>query len=189
MEAEHESSHGRTEEEDDLLRQSIKRVREESVGPPVINEEGRISEIQNMSFEDRLLGFSSTQVEYDIDDEILEDDEGDMDSEDDLYCPTIRVTKKEKRRLRKPWRLSLIINLMGRLIGYKTLLQKITVLWRPKASLDLVAMDNGFFLMKFSSVDDCEFAKCGGPWLIFDHYLTVRPRRPNFDTKQDELNG
>ena len=60
-------------------------------------------------------------------------------------------------------------------------------MWRPKASLDLVAMDNGFFLVKFSSVDDCEFVKCGGPWLIFDHYLTVCPWRPNFDTEQDEL--
>ena len=122
MESEHESSHGRTEEEDDLLRRSVKRVREESVGPPVMNEEGRIPEIQNMSFRDRLLRFSSTQVEDDIDDEISEDEEGDMDSEDDIHCPTVRVTKEEKRRYRKPWRLSLIIKLMGRRIGYRTLL-------------------------------------------------------------------
>ena len=32
-----------------------------------------------------------------------------------------------------------------------------------------------------------KFAKYGGPWLIFNHYLTLRPWWPNFDTDKDDL--
>ena len=32
-------------------------------------------------------------------------------------------------------------------------------------------VDNGYFLARFSSVEDYEYAKYGGPWLIFNHYL------------------
>ena len=41
--------------------------------------------------------------------------------------------------------------------------------------------------MKFSAVDDYNFAKYGGPWLIYNHYLTVRPWQQNFDTGQENL--
>ena len=41
-------------------------------------------------------------------------------------------------------------------------------------NLTLVATDNGFFLIKFSSEYDYEYAMLGGPWMIFNHYLTVR---------------
>ena len=34
-------------------------------------------------------------------------------------------------------------------------------------------VDNGYFLAKFSSVEDYEYAKYGGPWLIFNHYLML----------------
>ena len=75
-----------------------------------------------MTFRDRLIGFSPTQVEDDPYDGISEDDKGDRALEDDIYCPILKVTNEEKRRLPKPWRHSLIIKLMGRPIGYKTLL-------------------------------------------------------------------
>ena len=38
-----------------------------------------------------------------------------------------------------------------------------------------------------SSKEDYEFAKYGGSWLIFNHYLIVRPWRPKFDIDQDDL--
>ena len=50
-----------------------------------------------------------------------------------------------------------------------------------------MAIDNGFFLAKFSSVDDYEHVKYDGPWQIFNHYLTVRQWQPNFDPAQDSL--
>ena len=67
----------------------------------------------------------------------------------------------------------LIIKLIGRFVGYKTLFQKVTSLWKSKATIDLVEMDNGFFLVKFAVIEDYDFAKYSGSWMIFNHDHTV----------------
>ena len=109
-----------------------------------------------------------------------------MEEDQDPECPSVSVSNEEKRRIRLPWKNTLIVKLLGRIIGYTTLLNKINFLWRPKAMFEVIALDNGYFLV-FSSVNDYEFAKYGGPWMIFDHHLTVQPWRPNFDTNQTSL--
>ena len=40
-------------------------------------------------------------------------------------------------------------------------------MWKLKAAIYLVAMNNGLFLVKFALVDDYDYAKYGGPWLFF----------------------
>lgn len=47
--------------------------------------------------------------------------------------------------------------------------------------MDLIAMENNYFLVKFHSVEDYEHAQLGGPWMIMDHYLLVRDWTPYFD--------
>ena len=118
---------------------------------------------------------------------ILDEEEEEKDVDADPLCPNIWVSKEEKRRLRRPWKFSLIIKLLGRTIGFKTLQAKISELWKPKATLNLVAMNNGFFLVKFFSIEDYEFLKYRGPWLIFNHYLIMKPWKPNFDTEHENL--
>ena len=58
---------------------------------------------------------------------------------------------------------TLIVKLLGRTIGYNTILNRIKTLWRPKVVFDLIAMDNMFFLVKFSSIGDYNFTKYEGP--------------------------
>ncbi|XVE88261.1 hypothetical protein DITRI_Ditri19aG0055600 [Diplodiscus trichospermus] len=53
--------------------------------------------------------------------------------EEEEDCPTIRVAKAKKYRLRQPWRQTLIVKVMGRTIGYNSLLRRIKALWRPKS--------------------------------------------------------
>ena len=48
-------------------------------------------------------------------------------------------------------------------------------------------MDNGFYLVKFNSMEDYNYAKYGGPWIVFNHYLTVKPWKPKFDPSHDSL--
>ena len=55
-----------------------------------------------------------------------------------------------------------MIKLLDKSIGYKTLFQKITSLWKSKATMDMVAMDNGFFMVKFDAMEDYDFAKYSG---------------------------
>lgn len=42
-------------------------------------------------------------------------------------------------------------------------------------------MDNDYFLVKFESMKDYNFAKFEGPWMILDHYLIVKEWVSNFD--------
>ena len=86
----------------------------------------------------------------------------------------MNLSKEEKIRICKLWKQTLIVKLLGRTIGFNLLLRKIRELCRPNAAVDLVAIDNGFFLAKFSSLEDYEYDKFRGPWMIFNHYLTVR---------------
>lgn len=50
----------------------------------------------------------------------------------------------------------------------------------------MVALEEDYFLVKFHSVTDYEFAKFGGPWMVLEHYLIVQEWRPNFDPRTDK---
>ena len=105
-----------------------------------------------------------------------------MDEEQAQDCPKMRLTKADKRRIRKSWAKTLILKLLGRNVGFN-----LKELWRPKSPFELIAIENGYFLVRFMSADDYEYAKYEGPWMIFGHYLTVRPWLQNFDPTQDTL--
>ncbi|XP_031124347.1 uncharacterized protein LOC116027061 [Ipomoea triloba] len=107
------------------------------------------------------------------------------DEDDDPTCPTIRYSAKEKEQIQEPWRQSLIVTVMGRRVGYAYLLRRLTSMWRPKGRMDLIALDNDYFLVKFGFIEDLEFAKYEGPWMVLDHYLIVKDWVPNFDPIAD----
>ncbi|XP_019178319.1 PREDICTED: uncharacterized protein LOC109173535 [Ipomoea nil] len=65
-------------------------------------------------------------------------------------------------------------------------MRKLCALRRPKGSFEIVAIDNDYFLVKFGSKDDLDFAKFEGPWMILDHYLIVKEWEPNFDPMTDK---
>ncbi|XP_031097172.1 uncharacterized protein LOC116001433 [Ipomoea triloba] len=122
-----------------------------------------------------------------LDDVEVSDEESMEVGESDPNCPVITVTKEEKERLRRPWRRTLIIKVLGRKIGYSFLLQRLQKLWKPEASFDLIAIDQEFFLARFESLRDYEFAKFEGPWIILGHYLTVQEWRPNLFPHTNKL--
>lgn len=53
--------------------------------------------------------------------------------------------------------------------------------------MELVALDEDYFLLKFNSVTDYDFAKYGGPWMVLEHYLIVQDWHPNFDPHTDKI--
>lgn len=99
-----------------------------------------------------------------------EKDEVESDTED---CPMIALTKEEIDTIRRPWLQTLIVKVMGRKVGYAYLLRCIKTLWHPKGKIELVAIDNDYFLVKFESKEDYEFTKYDGPWMVLDHYLIL----------------
>ena len=105
------------------------------------------------------MGLQANNAENDSDDWVLDDKEDEPEENEDPCCPKLRLSKEEKGRIRKPWRQTLIIKLLSRSIGYKTLLQIIISLWKPKATISLVTIDKEFFLDNFVAIEDYDFAK------------------------------
>ena len=134
-----------------------------------------------------MLGHRLKNLDEDLISEDKEDEGSYEDEEMDRDCPTIRLSKEEKVRIQLPWKKTLIIKLLGRSIGYNLLLRKINDLWRPRASIALVALHNGFFIAKFAYEDDYNYAKFEGAWMIFNHYLIVQQWQPNFDPNYNSL--
>lgn len=132
------------------------------------------------SYSEMLAGMASQGQSGGLKDGLLSGDYPDSDDdvyekeEDKDFCPLITLTKEEKKSLRQKWRQSLIIKVWGRRVGYNYLQKKLQSMWRPKAFMDLVALENDYYLVRFYSKDDFEYARDQGPWSILDHYLVVK---------------
>uniref|UniRef100_A0A6N2N999 DUF4283 domain-containing protein n=1 Tax=Salix viminalis TaxID=40686 RepID=A0A6N2N999_SALVM len=154
-------------EETDLLLRSNKKV--------------KIGDTSGLSYVDKLMGETVETKTMDEDTElndcISEDDDDDSDEED---CPVIKLTVEEKKRIRGPWKPT-IIKLMGRKVGYMFFMQRLKNMWKLRGDFTLTDLGNDFYLAKFANTDDREHVLFGGPWMVTDHYLTVRTWHPNFD--------
>ncbi|MBA0761296.1 hypothetical protein Gotri_023967 [Gossypium trilobum] len=95
--------------------------------------------------------------------------------------PTIiffdQVHKYIERRMAK----TIIMKLLGRSIGFNVLLKKITSLWCPRSPIQLMDLENDYYLIRFNKV------VFGGPWVIFGQYLTVRLWSKDFSTSQSKV--
>ncbi|KAA3469801.1 GroES-like zinc-binding alcohol dehydrogenase family protein [Gossypium australe] len=79
---------------------------------------------------------------------------------------------------------TVILKLLGRNISFSVLQNKLYNLWRPSATLHMMDIENGYFLIKFQNKLDCEKALFEGHWIIFGQYLTVQPWTLSFHPTQ-----
>ncbi|XP_016178852.1 uncharacterized protein LOC107621335 [Arachis ipaensis] len=93
----------------------------------------------------------------------------------------IQVNKAEKKRLERPWKHTLIIKLLGRSISYGVLKRRLDTIWAKSGGLDLIDLGNDFFVVRLFNEDDYWYVLEGGPWMLFDHYLTIRRWTPDFN--------
>lgn len=53
-------------------------------------------------------------------------------------------------------------------------------LWKLSSTFDLMDIGNVFFMVKFDVEADRLKVMDGGPWMVFDHYLTGQQWTPDF---------
>ncbi|PPD82780.1 hypothetical protein GOBAR_DD20281 [Gossypium barbadense] len=63
-----------------------------------------------------------------------------------------------------------VLTEMGK-IGYNVLLNKITLLWNPKCPIQLMDLENDFFLVRFQDENDYNKALIGGLWGYYSDCL------------------
>ncbi|KAL7202937.1 hypothetical protein ACSBR1_034399 [Camellia fascicularis] len=65
-----------------------------------------------------------------------------------------------------------------------------TKLWSLQADFEALDVGTGFFIVKFDMMDDYNRVYTGGPWIVIDHYVTVRKWRQDFksdDAEEDTI--
>ncbi|CAL1375132.1 unnamed protein product [Linum trigynum] len=93
----------------------------------------------------------------------------------------------EKQRYRRKWRSALIVKVLGRTFPFPVISRRLETLWAKDGSLQISSLSYGYYVVRFTHQMDFEQARLGGPWLIGEHYITVRPWRKNFDSKMAKV--
>nr|KYP73208.1 hypothetical protein KK1_005823 [Cajanus cajan] len=94
--------------------------------------------------------------------------------------PKFNLTAPTLKQLCEPWQQCLVIQLLGKDVGFLTLRDRLPALWKVQGGLELLDVSYGYFMVKFDLEADRDRVMHGGPWMLFDHYLIVRPWSPEF---------
>ncbi|XP_057734802.1 uncharacterized protein LOC130950311 [Arachis stenosperma] len=101
--------------------------------------------------------------------------------EEDWMVEEKEVNEAVMKSLKKSWWKTLIVKLIGRRISLLVLTRRLEAMWEKQGSIEVIYIGNEFFIVKFFSQEDLDYALTGGPWKIFDHYLTLRFWKPDFN--------
>ncbi|KAK4278533.1 hypothetical protein QN277_016369 [Acacia crassicarpa] len=95
--------------------------------------------------------------------------------------PKLQVSAEEYEAWCRPFMNSLIVKLLGKSLNVGFMRWRMERMWASKGPIRVTPLNNGYFLVPFSSTDDRDYALQEGPWMIADHYLLVQRWRPNFN--------
>ncbi|KAI9088464.1 hypothetical protein K1719_029913 [Acacia pycnantha] len=165
-------------EEEDLFQRSLKKSKNNEFGStdnkwPKLGEGVKKPWESGPSFAEKLQGINRHAI-VDVsavndnelyDDPLSESDhiESNQDEHEPLCVigedphrnfPTFTFSGRMKKRLYKAWNRAVIVNLLGRDIGYKLLLSIMQHLWAKRGVINLINISNGFFVVKFTNNDD-----------------------------------
>ncbi|KAL7264574.1 hypothetical protein ACSBR1_002517 [Camellia fascicularis] len=90
--------------------------------------------------------------------DILSSDEDESSVESTLSehmgIPKVSLSRKLLEKIKKPWKNTLIIRLLGKSIGYKMLCSRVKNLWGLLGEFNAIDLGNNYFLFKFSEPKD-----------------------------------
>ncbi|KAF7822605.1 ribonuclease H [Senna tora] len=131
------------------------------------------------SFKDKLMGKKKYKPK--IPEDLIKKELVSIDWVDgNKALPKISFASNIIEELSKVWENTIIVSLLGREVGYKYLHERLKKLWRMNGTMEMVDIGHGFFQIQFSDVEDMLIAMADGPWVILDHYLTMRQWTPDF---------
>ncbi|KAJ1391938.1 hypothetical protein SESBI_36197 [Sesbania bispinosa] len=160
-------------EEVDLLARSTKKAKVEGI----VETEDDVSVVMETATELMGENRSSMNDESMSGSEDCGNEEGheeDSSPAGDPKCPIVKVTKEERKLACQPWKNSVIVKLLGKRIGLKFLTVRLLKLWNPMGEMEVIDLENDYFLIKFSNFNDTKHVFQGGPWMIMGHYLVVQ---------------
>ncbi|KAJ1381518.1 hypothetical protein SESBI_45068 [Sesbania bispinosa] len=100
------------------------------------------------------------------------------------YCPDIKGIEKG---VPIPWKRALIVKLLGKSVGVRFMQGWLMKLWQPQRRMEVIDLDNDYFVIRFADWGDLNKVLEGGPWVIMGHYLVIQRWKPEFRPYEDEL--
>lgn len=98
----------------------------------------------------------------------------------DRLLPKCYVQEEFLKSVCDPWKDTLVVRLLGKNLGFMIMKEKLQNLWKPKGGMDILDLGHGYFSVSLDLAEDRDRILVGGPWVIFDHYLCIRPWSPKF---------
>ncbi|CAI8614723.1 unnamed protein product [Vicia faba] len=80
----------------------------------------------------------------------------------------------EVKRIVKHWSKGVIVKLLGHIVGFKALENRLNICWAKHGVLNIVDLGQKYYLVNFTNKEDQKIAITNGLWLSFYHYLSVR---------------
>lgn len=96
----------------------------------------------------------------------------------------VSFTKETLKKLREPWRNTLMGKVLGMSITRSFLVERVNRIWCTKDRVEVIDLGQDVFLFKFNNGNDMERALYGGPWFILNHYLMLTKWKPDFRPSQ-----
>lgn len=135
---------------------------------------------QKTSFRDMVLGNREKPPER-IKKDLFKEKLAHIEFEDNNPLKSrVHIDESVLEGLCDPWRDALVVKLLGKSIGYNTLRDRLTRLWKLVAGFEIMDLGNDFFMVKFEEEIDRSKVMDEGPWMVFDRYLTVQTWSPEF---------
>ncbi|KAL4297736.1 hypothetical protein GQ457_12G008990 [Hibiscus cannabinus] len=140
----------------------------------------------SVSFKQSLLGTSDKQrVSESIEELDVNITDADVRISGASGLPEIWFSDRVHDEIDSKLAKSMIIRLLGKTIGYRALWNRIMALWTPVGEINLIDLDNEYYLVQFANEEDFQKVLSGGPWVIYGSYLTVQPWSRYFNSAED----
>ncbi|ONI26925.1 hypothetical protein PRUPE_1G055400 [Prunus persica] len=133
-----------------------------------------------MSFKDKVagdFGMAEEQMEIGDDDVIIKS----------RTIPSIQFSDKIKNALYRPWLTAVIIKLMGRPLAYTFLRARLLQEWELKGPMNLIDLENSYFIVKFVYEEDMKYVLTSGPWQIAGQYVVTQKWKLGFNAQEEKI--
>lgn len=95
--------------------------------------------------------------------------------------PWISIEQDVMETLAIPWRCSVVVKLLGRMISLTAFERRLRQLWNPSGEMVVLDLPNDYFLVRFENESDLQGALTRGPWMMYGHYMLVKQWDPSFN--------
>ena len=90
----------------------------------------------------------------------------DVEMQKDEESLEFSLSTELKVKVAAPLKHSIIIKLVSKSLGYKNFLLRLICIWRSTGNIHLINTGYGFYIVKFSAVQDFHHALEDGPWFV-----------------------